>query len=264
MPNVRAMSSTVQQLGPVVAWRAKRCAIAMPIVPTDGVYQTSASSLSVRHRAGCLLDGRVVPGDHGEGVAGAEDRVGRVLGALPVVGAVGGWSWSWWASVGSSDPGPRAGRLPRPSRPEDRSRARPGGRASPYGATGRRAAPCQPQARQGPEERGLDTATAAAHTARPPSGGPRHPPAGRPRHRAGRSAGRRPVADRRPGVAPEITPDRPISCGGTRHGPASLGWGGRAVTVGVRDGQPSRSSPSSSSVVLVVGFVARRRGRRWR
>jgi hypothetical protein len=31
-----------------VAWRAKRCAIAMPMVPIEGVYQTSASSVSVR------------------------------------------------------------------------------------------------------------------------------------------------------------------------------------------------------------------------
>jgi hypothetical protein len=48
MPKVSAMSSIVHRLGPSVAWRAKRCAIAMPMVPIEGVYQTSASSVSVR------------------------------------------------------------------------------------------------------------------------------------------------------------------------------------------------------------------------
>ena len=39
MPKVSAMSSIVHRLGPSVAWRAKRCAIAMPMVPIEGVYQ---------------------------------------------------------------------------------------------------------------------------------------------------------------------------------------------------------------------------------
>ncbi len=168
MPKVSAMSSIVHRLGPSVAWRAKRCA----------------------------FDDRVVPGVDGERdvLGGARDRGGRVDG-----GCGGGHEGLRGVRVTRR---PGAGwASPTVPTPKASCRARPGGRASPSGrwATGDGGVNRQAWPRG---TRGLTPTAWWPNTAPGPQGRQRHPPERWSRHPpVSRSA------HRRPGVAPEITPD---------------------------------------------------------